>query len=164
MARAITRWNGMTIAAKQIVRAHQRRRGDLLPGVARRRDLHDDPEIEMLVVETGHQLLPGRAHHRKQPDDSFCRGLTRRLQAERRDQDVPQAQQHADPARRAAHDQQCRRSRIERRAFDLDAIGVGELRAREQRARLGARRELRDAHAEPNLFASRWKRRISRPA
>jgi hypothetical protein len=57
MARAITRWKGITILidqAKPIVSAYQSGRCDLLARVAGRRDVHDDPEIEMMIVETGH--------------------------------------------------------------------------------------------------------------
>ena len=102
----------------------------------------------MTIVKAGNKPIGRFAQNRKYADDA-AGGLlagARRLEAEGRDQRIPQRQQGLHPARRAAHDPLRGISRIEWRTINGDPKRVGELRAGEQRAGVDIRGDLMDLH------------------
>jgi hypothetical protein len=133
------------------VGAHQRRRGHLLAGRPERRNVDDDAKIQMPVVEPQHDPTGRPADDRKEADAGprVRARLVGAPQAEEADEAVAQRQQRADPARPVRKHAPRRLGRIERRTLDFDAIGVGEIRADEQRRGRDFRRKRVNRHDDP---------------
>ena len=98
---AMKRQDGREVeTAKQVVRQHKRGRRNLL-AASRSRNIHNDAEIEVIIVKAQHHMLRSFAQHRKQPDHPSeirfaCAGC---FQAKRRYGNIAQPQKRIDPAR-----------------------------------------------------------------
>ena len=95
---------------------NQGRGGHVLAPVSGR-NIHDNAEIKVMIVESGDQPLRRLAEHGEKSDHAtgICITLTRSLQAERRHDHVPQIQQRLHPTRIAGKYALGRRPRIELR-------------------------------------------------
>jgi len=105
--------------AEQIVRQHQRGRGDPA-AVAGGCDIHHDAKIEVAVVEAGDEAIGRLAHNRKYPDDIGGAVFVRPgcLQAKRRHQKIAQPQQSLNPSRRVSQHSLGRLPRVDRCIVD----------------------------------------------
>jgi len=121
--------------AEQVVRPHQRGRGDVL-SLAGGRDIHHDAKIQVLVIEASDEPVRRFADDGKYPNaiDGFGLSMHRRLQAERCHHMIAQGQQVFDPAGPARQHSLGRPACVKRGAFDGDAKRIAELRAGQKRA------------------------------
>ena len=83
---------------------------------------------------------------------------TRRFQPERRDQQIAQRQQRLGPSRLTRHHAFSGTPRVEFAIVNLNAEGVGELRAGQQRIGIDGGGDFADGHGNVSLLASERKR------
>ena len=127
---AVKRHDDAEIGAPAPVMGENQGGGGHLLAVVRGRNIHDNAEIEVMVVEPGDQSLRRLAQHREQSDHAAgtCVIRTRAFQAERRDDRVPQIQQGLDPTRIARKHPFGGGACVERCVSDGHPESVGELR------------------------------------
>ena len=143
-------------APEQVVGEDEGGRGHF-PAAVRRENIHDDAEIQVMIVEPCDQPLRRLAENRKHPDHPF--GLRFALgggfQAEWRNDLVTQIEQRLYSAGALGKYPLGSPARIERRVRDRDAKSVRELRARQHALTIDIGFNFKDGHRRAKSCAPR---------
>src|ERR1700733_14437349 len=147
--------NGGKIGAPEPVMGENQGGRGHFPAAPRREKIHDDAEIQVMVVEAGDQPLRRLAQNRKYSDHAggfrFVRGGG--LQTKWRNDPVTQFEQRLYPAGALGKYPLGSPPRIGRRLRDRDAKSVGELRASQQAAAIDVGADFPDHHGKAEFGA-----------